>query len=75
MDSNKLGMAVTPVESTEPWRSARCRRDVLGTLLYAAIVLVVLAVQSWLLRGWVVDDAAISMSYARSLRHVFGLVA
>jgi hypothetical protein len=42
---------------------------------FCLIVVGVLIVQAWELRNWVVDDAAISMSYARSLWQGLGLVS
>src|SRR5580765_6758811 len=42
---------------------------------YRLLVFGILAIQAWALRSWLVDDAGISMSYARNLGLGAGLVA
>jgi hypothetical protein len=51
------------------------QKGFLRRISFCLIVVGVLIVQAWELRNWVVDDAAISMSYARSLWKGLGLVS
>jgi hypothetical protein len=42
---------------------------------FSIVVFLLLAMQAWMLRNWIIDDAAISMSYARNLWYGNGLIS
>jgi hypothetical protein len=67
--------AFAPVVGGGVRTSYRQTSSRLGRTSFCVLVAGLLIVQAWLIRAWVVDDAAISMSYARSLWRGIGLVS